>query len=106
MPTAAQKNYFVRCGFSLDGQRDDRYTERHMAICSDPETTYPDLRTFLRETGRTQMRFAEELGVAQSTVSEWINGVYSPSLAMAAKILELAPIPLESLIPKRSRASR
>jgi len=40
---------------------------------------------------RTQEAFAAEIGVDQSTLSRWMNGVAPPSRRMAARIVRFYP---------------
>jgi len=50
-----------------------------------------DLIKALREhMGKSQAQFAEELGIRQQTVSEWENGVYTPSRANCKYLMLIA----------------
>jgi len=59
---------------------------------------YPDLQTYLRETGTTQAAFAEKVGASQSVVSRIVNRQIVPDVGLALRISREARIPLESLI--------
>ena len=44
------------------------------------------LRRSMRARGYTQTMLAEDLGVTQSMVSTWVNGLYAPNPALIATI--------------------
>ena len=60
--------------------------------------TYPNLLTFLRETGTTQAEMAERLGLSQGQISKLVNGKIQPSLDLALRIARYARVPVESLV--------
>ena len=60
--------------------------------------TYPDLPTFLFETGTTQVEMARALGLSQGQISKLVNGLQQPSLDLALRIARYAHIPVESLV--------
>lgn len=64
---------------------------------------YPDLRTFFHKSGRTQAWLAEQLGVSQGVVSQYVNGQTAPSLEVAVRIMDLTNVPVESLLPLERR---
>lgn len=64
------------------------------------DTTYSDLRSYMRSTGATQTEIARALGVSQATISMILSGTRRPSLSLALKLARLASIPVESLMPE------
>ena len=65
--------------------------------------TYPNLKTFFRESGITQAEFAVQVNRSQSYISKVVNGHIEPYISDALVISAEASVPLESLIkPSRS----
>ena len=64
---------------------------------------YPDIRTYLRETGTTQAELAVKLGITQPGLSKIINGLIVPKLALAFRISKVCNIPVEALLPEAQR---
>lgn len=60
--------------------------------------TYPDLKTYFKESGERQVDFAQRLNRSQAWVSRVKDRRVEPSLEEALKISRLAGVPLESLI--------
>jgi transcriptional regulator with XRE-family HTH domain len=58
---------------------------------------YPDLRTFMRETGATQVEIARAAGTTQAVISRLLSGKQRPSLDLALRVAHAANIPVESL---------
>ncbi len=48
------------------------------------------VRALRKHLGKTQQKFAEELGVRQQTVSEWETGLYAPRGASATLLKKVA----------------
>lgn len=63
--------------------------------------TYPDLKTYFKESGETQVEFAARVKRSQAWVSRVANGDLEPSIKEALLISELAGVPLESLCAVR-----
>lgn len=59
---------------------------------------YPDLASYLKDTGTTQTAFAEKVGASQSTISRILSKELVPDVGLALRISKIARIPLESLI--------
>ena len=62
--------------------------------------TFPDLITYLNETGVTQEYLASRLGITQSYMSKIVRNLQQPELKLALKIAKIAHVPLESLLRK------
>lgn len=60
--------------------------------------TYPDLATFLTETGMSQTELAQELGISQSYLSRIKTGEIEAPLWLALRIARRTRVPLESLL--------
>jgi transcriptional regulator with XRE-family HTH domain len=60
--------------------------------------TYPDLVTFLEETGTTQVELAMRLGLSQPYMSRIVRGLQQPPLDLALQIARMARVPVESLV--------
>lgn len=71
-----------------------------------PRRTYPDLRTYFRESGETQAEFAKRLNRNQPWVSRIVNGVTEPTIAEAVEISRLTGVPFESLSKQREQEYR
>lgn len=70
----ALRNGCVNPNFALDAI----FSVRHDAAMT--------LSEYLTRNGISQSSFAEELGIAPSTVSRWISGEIAPSFTMAWRI--------------------
>ena len=57
---------------------------------------YPDLATYLAETGETQAHLAEVIGVSQAHMSRFVSGIQVPRPFIAERLANYANIPLES----------
>jgi DNA-binding transcriptional regulator YiaG len=55
--------------------------------------TPEEIARLIKASGRNQKSVAAELGVRSATVSNWVNGVGSPSHENAAKLRALKPLP-------------
>lgn len=62
--------------------------------------TYPDLISYLADTGQTQAELATRLQRSQAFVSKLVNGLTQPSLAEALRIARICRIPVESLVSR------
>lgn len=60
--------------------------------------TYPNLETFLKDTGLTQVALASELGISQSYLSRIKTGEVEAPLWLALRIARRTRVPLESLL--------
>lgn len=56
------------------------------------------IRELLDAKGVTAYRMAVDLGFPQSTVSEWLSGVYVPKADKLLKIAKYLDVPVEELI--------
>ena len=61
-----------------------------------PIVTYPDLATFLAETGTTQLYLARRVGTTQAHISRIAAGEVVPRTMLAARLADFAHIPLDS----------
>jgi transcriptional regulator with XRE-family HTH domain len=59
---------------------------------------YPNLEMYFRKSGVSQRALAKRVGVDPTYISLIRNGHRVPSLKIAAKIAELANVPIESLL--------
>jgi len=59
-------------------------------------STYPDLATYLLESGDTQARLAVAVGANQAHISRIAAGDAVPRPALAIRIAKYARIPLDS----------
>jgi transcriptional regulator with XRE-family HTH domain len=57
---------------------------------------YPDLATYLAESGDTQARMAAHLGISQASISRIKDGKVLPSADIAERLAAYAGIPLDS----------
>lgn len=62
--------------------------------------TYPNLSTYLRDTGKTQAQLALDLGRSQGYISKLVRGLLQPSLDEALSISAQLGIPVESLVSR------
>jgi transcriptional regulator with XRE-family HTH domain len=60
--------------------------------------TYPDLATYLAESGDTQAKVAAAVGARQAHISRIAAGELVPRPALAARIAKYARIPLDSFM--------
>jgi transcriptional regulator with XRE-family HTH domain len=58
--------------------------------------TYPDLATYLEDSGDTQAQVARAVGAQQAHISRIAAGELVPRPALAARIAKYARIPLDS----------
>jgi predicted transcriptional regulator len=61
-----------------------------------PVATFPDLATFLAETGTTQTYLARRVGTTQAHISRIAAGEVVPRTLLAARLAAFAHIPLDS----------
>ena len=76
-----------------------------------PRVEYPDLATYFRESGDTQLHMARVLGMLQSHLSRITSGEVIPRAALQERIASYARIPLDSftrvyLARRRRKAAR
>jgi transcriptional regulator with XRE-family HTH domain len=57
---------------------------------------YPDLATYIAETGATQTYIARRVGTTQAHISRIANGDAVPRTLLAARLAAFARIPLDS----------
>ena len=57
---------------------------------------FPDLATYLIETGDTQVRMAKALGISQAHVCRLVNGDAVPRPPLAVRVATYASVPLDS----------
>lgn len=62
--------------------------------------TYPNLTSYLKDTGKTQVQLAEDLGKSQAFISKLLRGLTQPSLDEALRIASIVGVPVESLVSK------
>ena len=60
------------------------------------QTQYPDLATYIAETGDTQANIAARVGASQAHVSRIAHGEIVPRPLLAARLAAHARIPLDS----------
>jgi transcriptional regulator with XRE-family HTH domain len=58
--------------------------------------TFPDLATYIAETGATQAYIARRVGTTQAHISRIVNGDAVPRTLLAARLATFARIPLDS----------
>lgn len=63
-----------------------------------PLRTYPNLSSFLTDTGMNQAALAAYLGKTQPYISKLVRGLHQPPLDEALKIAAKCRIPVESLV--------
>jgi|GEM_PF-4354718 len=63
-------------------------------------------RQLMWDTGIKQTTIADKLGVKRNTVSNWINGAYTPSADNVYKLAEILGVPFEALVTKQSNTSK
>jgi transcriptional regulator with XRE-family HTH domain len=66
---------------------------------------YHSLAEYLKDTKTSQAAFAARVGAKQTAISRIVNGARSPRLPLALRISAEAGIPLESLVPRRSKVA-
>ena len=66
---------------------------------TESKRAYRNLVEFFEKTGTRQEDFADQLGISSAYVSLIANGRRQPALDLALKIVELANVPLETLVP-------
>jgi len=64
--------------------------------------TYPNLTSYLEDTGQTQAELAERLQRSQAFISKLVNGLQQPSLDEALRIARVCRVPVESLVARES----
>ena len=57
---------------------------------------YPDLGTYIRETGDTQLNIARRVGISQAGVCRILRGDYVPRPDVALRLAAYAKVPLDS----------
>jgi plasmid maintenance system antidote protein VapI len=62
---------------------------------------YPDLPTYLAETGTTQTELGRLLGRNQTFISRLVNGLCQPTLHEALRIARIVGVPVESLVSRK-----
>jgi transcriptional regulator with XRE-family HTH domain len=65
--------------------------------------TFPDLATYLKETGLTQLQLARKLNISQAYMSKLVRRLQQPSLDEALRISRACRIPVESLVASASQ---
>ena len=60
------------------------------------------LKKLLAEKGVTAYRMAADLGLPQSTVSEWISGAYRPKADKLLLLADYFDIPVEVLMKEEA----
>jgi transcriptional regulator with XRE-family HTH domain len=58
--------------------------------------SFPDLATYIAETGQTQAYIARRVGTTQAHISRIANGDAVPRTLLAARIAAFARLPLDS----------
>jgi transcriptional regulator with XRE-family HTH domain len=58
--------------------------------------TYPDLKTYIEQSGDTQAHIARRCGASQAHVSRIANGDLVPRPLLAARLAAYARVPLDS----------
>jgi transcriptional regulator with XRE-family HTH domain len=69
-----------------------------MAKSRPPRIEYPDLATYLQQSGDTQTHLAEVLDLNQAQVSRIAAGLQVPRPALAERIAAYARIPADSFL--------
>jgi len=64
--------------------------------------TYPNLTSYLEDTGQTQAELAGRLQRSQAFISKLVNGLQQPSLDEALRIARICRVPVESLVSRES----
>ena len=64
--------------------------------------TYPNLTSYLEDTGLTQAELAVKLDRSQAFISKLVNGIQQPSLDEALRIARICRVPVESLVTRDS----
>ena len=57
---------------------------------------FPDLATYIRQTGDTQARIAATCGLSQASLSRIVSGERIPRPAIAERLANYARVPLDS----------
>ena len=61
-----------------------------------PRPSFPDLATYIQQTGDTQEHIADEVGVSQAHLSRIVAGQVVPRPRVALALATYAKIPIES----------
>lgn len=56
------------------------------------------LRELLESVLKSQSEFAQEMGVTRATVSRWVAGERTPSMAHVRKIIDILQLPKEQVL--------
>lgn len=67
---------------------------------------YHKFEELLKTHGVTMYRVAKETGVAQSTLSEWKNGKFTPKVDKLVKIAKYFDVPLSYFIEENTQDSQ
>jgi len=62
------------------------------------------IKSLLEERGVTAYRMAVDLGLPQSTVSEWLSGAYNPKADKLLLIARYFGVPVEELIDDQEKS--
>lgn len=57
---------------------------------------YPDVASYLAETGDTQLRLAAQVAVSQAHISRIVRGIVIPRPALAQRLAAVCRVSLES----------
>lgn len=60
-----------------------------------------NLKKYLAEKGMTQTQLANELGIKQPTVNDWINKGINPELEKVIRIAKILDVTLDELVLSR-----
>jgi len=66
--------------------------------------TVKKIKSLLEERGVTAYRMAVDLGLPQSTVSEWLSGAYNPKADKLLLIARYFGVPVEELIDDQEKS--
>lgn len=56
------------------------------------------LKQFLAKQDLTQIEFAEQMGVSQATVSDWLRGATNPSIENLRKMSSITKLSIDKLL--------
>jgi transcriptional regulator with XRE-family HTH domain len=62
---------------------------------------YPDLKTYIAESGDTQQHIAQRVGTSQAHMSRIVAGRVVPRPLLAVRLAKYAGVPLESFLRAR-----